>query len=92
MIASPFGTFVDRLLPLQRLTGSFRIAGELLTTEHGVWSGAFGVQALYQMTKAVSMANTYLDGEDHIYALIAEAVAEITGDMENEALVWISNL
>ncbi len=29
---------------------------------------------------------------NHIYALIAEAVAEITGDMENEALVWISNL
>jgi len=27
-----------------------------------------------------------------IYALIAEAVAEATGSMENEALVWISNL
>ncbi|MFA5594379.1 MAG: hypothetical protein WDA15_03750 [Trueperaceae bacterium] len=45
--ASPFGTFVDRLTPLQRLTGSFRIAGEILTTERGVWSGAFGVQAQY---------------------------------------------
>lgn len=29
---------------------------------------------------------------DHIYALIAEAVKEATGSMENEALVWISNL
>lgn len=29
---------------------------------------------------------------DHIYALIAEAVAEVTGNIENEALVWISNL
>lgn len=29
---------------------------------------------------------------DHIYALIAEAVAEATGNMENEALVWISNI
>lgn len=29
---------------------------------------------------------------ERIYALIAEAVAEATGSMENEALVWISNL
>lgn len=29
---------------------------------------------------------------ESIYALIAEAVAEATGNMENEALVWISNL
>lgn len=29
---------------------------------------------------------------NHIYALIAETVAEATGNMENEALVWITNL
>lgn len=29
---------------------------------------------------------------ESIYALLAEAVAEATGNMENEALVWISNL
>lgn len=45
--ASPFGTFVDRLTPLQRITGNFRITGELLKTERGVWSGSFGAQAQY---------------------------------------------
>lgn len=35
-----------------------------------VYARAYGVQALYQMSKAVAMANVYLDGEDHIYSLI----------------------
>ena len=45
--ASPFGTFVDRLTPLQRLTGSLRVAGEIATTENGAWHGAFGVTTQY---------------------------------------------
>lgn len=45
--ASPFGTFVDRLTPLQRFTGSFRLAGDILETERGVWSGSLGAQVQY---------------------------------------------
>lgn len=35
-----------------------------------VYARAYGSQALYQMTKAVAMANVYMDGQDEIWALI----------------------
>lgn len=45
--ASPFGVFVDRLTPLQRLTGTFRLAGPVLDTEQGQWRGSLGAQVQY---------------------------------------------
>lgn len=45
--ASPYGVFLDRLTPLQRLTGTFRVAGPVLETEHGLWRGSLGAQVQY---------------------------------------------
>lgn len=44
---SPFPTAIDRVLPLQRLTATGRVSGQLATTSSGVWTGAFGVQVTY---------------------------------------------
>ncbi len=44
---SPFSTDIDRVVPLQRLTVTGRIAGEILRTDAGVWTGGFGVQVTY---------------------------------------------
>lgn len=45
--ASPFGTGVDRLSPLQRLSGSVTVAGQLATTPSGTLSGTIGADADY---------------------------------------------
>ncbi|MFA5550963.1 MAG: hypothetical protein WDA03_05025 [Trueperaceae bacterium] len=63
--ASPFGSFVDRLAPLQRLTVSLRVSGEVLETESGVWTGSFGVQAQYDpfvTTSPAGLKRLLVDG------------------------------
>lgn len=84
--ASPFDVVVDRLTPLQRLTGSFRVRGKIWESEAGAISGTFGVNVEYDpfvTSTSAGLKRLLLDGsvsfEDQPWTVTLEGRSELSG-------------